>query len=374
MKLIYIANFRIPTMRAHGIQVMKMCEAFAKRGIEVELLIPRRFFEIGDDPFSYHQIERNFRIRKIPNLDTLQFPLGRIGSLITTVSFLFAAKFYLLFRKYDILYTREPLAGLFFKKFILEIHNLPERKGFLYKFILRKASFIVVITNFLKISIVKIGILENKILVLPDSVDLKEFDNNVSKEEARKRLNLPMNKKIIVYTGSFYIYDWKGVDVLLDSARYLSDDYLLVCIGISNEEEMRLAAGRYSAPNILLKYFVPHHSVIWYLKAADVLVLPNKANDKISEFHTSPLKLFEYMASRRPIVSSDLPSLREILTDREAMFFEAGNSKDLAGVINRIFQNENLSEKLSYNSYQKVKNYTWDKRADKIIGRIWISH
>lgn len=354
-------------MRAHGIQVMKMAEALAKQGIEVELLIPRRLFEIGDNPFQFHQVSKIFQIRKIFNLDTLQLPFGKIGALITTITFLLAVKFYLLFKKYDIVYTRESLAGLFFRNFILEIHHLPERKGWLYKFILKKANFIVVITNFLKKGLTDIGISEKKILVLPDSVDLKEFDKDISKEEARKKLDLPMGKKIVVYTGSFYIYDWKGVDVLLEAAKRLSDEYLFVCVGAHNEGEIDQIKKRYAISNVLIKPFIPHQLVFWYLKAADALVLPNKSGNKISELHTSPLKLFEYMASKRPIISSDLPSLREILTDNEALFFEAGNPSDLAKAIEKIAVNSGLASQLSYNAYKKVQEYTWDKRAEDII-------
>lgn len=370
MKLIYIANLRIPTMRAHGIQVMKMAEALAKQGIEVELLIPRRLFEVGNDPFRYHQVQKIFRVRKIINLDTLQLPLGKIGALITTITFLLAAKFYLLFKKYDVLYTREPLVGLFFRNFILEIHHLPKQISFLYEYFLKKARLIVVITNSLKKELIGSDIPENKILVLPDSVDLLEFDKDISKEEARKKLDLPIDKKIVVYTGSFSIYNWKGLNTLLEAAKQFLNEYLLVCVGAHNDEEMNQLKKQYPFNNILLKYYVPHQSVFWYLKAADVLVLPNKAGDKISELHTSPLKLFEYMASRRPIVSSDLLSLREILTEKEALFFEAGNPKDLARAVREISQNQELADQLSQNAYLKVKDYTWSKRAEKIINAI----
>jgi len=119
--------------------------------------------------------------------------------------------------------------------------------------------------------------------------------------------------------------------------------------------------------NILLVPYQKHAIIPYYLKAADILVLPNEKGNAISEKYTSPLKLFEYMASRRPIVCSDLPSLREILTDKEALFFEAGNPSDLTKAIQKIAGNQELPEQLVYNAYKKVQEYTWDKRAEKII-------
>jgi glycosyltransferase involved in cell wall biosynthesis len=83
-------------------------------------------------------------------------------------------------------------------------------------------------------------------------------------------------------------------------------------------------------------------------------------------FYTSPLKLFEYMASRRPIVASNLPSLMEILEDKKnSILFEADNERDLAEKINYCISND-----MTYivdNAYKDVLNFTWEKRAYNII-------
>ena len=68
------------------------------------------------------------------------------------------------------------------------------------------------------------------------------------------------------------------------------------------------------ASRVTFTGLMPPAEVAARLREADVLVLPNPASAISSEF-TSPLKLFEYMASGRPIVASDLPSLREVLRD-----------------------------------------------------------
>ena len=103
------------------------------------------------------------------------------------------------------------------------------------------------------------------------------------------------------------------------------------------------------------------------MKAADALVLPNKKEEKISELYTSPLKLFEYMASGRPIIASDLPSLREVLDENSAVFFESGDSSQLAESIKNILNNENLGRSISSRAFEKVKNHTWENRAKKIL-------
>ncbi len=76
------------------------------------------------------------------------------------------------------------------------------------------------------------------------------------------------------------------------------------------------------------------------------------------------------MASRRPIVLSDLPALRSILTDKEAKYFKAGDIGGLSSAIREVSENKNLADSLSESAFLKVKNYTWEKRAGDIINFI----
>ncbi len=59
-KIIYIANARIPTEKAHGNTIMKMCEAFARAGNEVELMIPRRFNTLKKDPYYCYSVWKDW--------------------------------------------------------------------------------------------------------------------------------------------------------------------------------------------------------------------------------------------------------------------------------------------------------------------------
>ena len=332
MKLVYIANIRLPTEKAHGIQIMKMCEALSNEGLNIELLVPRRINDLLEDPFDFYHVKRNFKITRIPCLDLVSFNIFRIGFLISTLSFLALAKLYLYFHPYDILHSREPLTSLFFKNYILELHNWPKNS----KFLLSGPKKILVLTSFLKDDLKKLGLVDNKIIVVPDAVDLAQFDSAISKKEARKKLNLPLDKNIVLYTGSFLFYRWKGVETLLEAGKLLAkDNFFFVLVGGHPWEIKKLK--EHSLPiNILLVPYQKHSVIPDYLKAADILVVPNEKGENISEKYTSPLKLFEYMASKRPIVSSNLPSLKEVLTDQEAMFFEAGDPGDLAEAIQKI--------------------------------------
>jgi len=74
MKLTYIVNARLPTEKAHGIQIMKMCESFSRAGAKLTLIVPKRRqpkeFK-GKDPFKYYNVDKKFILKKIPCIDLM---------------------------------------------------------------------------------------------------------------------------------------------------------------------------------------------------------------------------------------------------------------------------------------------------------------
>jgi glycosyltransferase involved in cell wall biosynthesis len=111
---------------------------------------------------------------------------------------------------------------------------------------------------------------------------------------------------------------------------------------------------------------VPPADVAPYLKAADVLVLPNTAT-LVSRTYTSPLKLFEYMAAGRPIIASDLPAFREVLRDEEnALLVPPENPEALASAAVRLIRDPELSERLARRAFDDVEAYSWAKRAERL--------
>lgn len=363
MKLIYATPVRIPTKNAHGFQIMNMCAAFAAAGVETELVVPKRRNLLSEDPFTFYNVPRNFTIKTLPAIDLFGgFVPEKICNILNVYSFLVSVKLYLLHKKFDVLYTRDPALGMFFKNYVIEIH-MPEHVN-IWGY---KPKKIVVLTSHIKKVLVQIGVAASRVLVAPDAVNLALFQVG-NKDEARRALNLPSDKRIVLYWGNFK--KWKGVDVLVDAAADLKD-CVVVLVGGTKDTDVRRLRERCSAEtNIIIEGFKPQTEEPLWLAAADVLVIPNTAKDDNSLLYTSPMKLFEYLSAARPIVAADLPSLRDVLDETTAVFFEADNPHGLAKAIKDILENIEKAKAISLAARRKAEEHTWERRAQSALSFI----
>ena len=110
MKILYLAFVRLPTERAHGLQIMKTCEAFAHAGAKVELVIPGRATAIAVDPFSYYAVKKSFALTSLATPDLVRW--GRAGFIFSLFWFAEVAKWRKVFWRADIIYSRDALVLL----------------------------------------------------------------------------------------------------------------------------------------------------------------------------------------------------------------------------------------------------------------------
>ena len=369
MKLFYLDSGRMPTEKAHGYQIMKMCEAFAEAGHDVTLGISSRKNEIKTDPFEYYDVKPVFRIKRIWSIDAVNI-LPKYGSWISRFSFLLAGKSYLFFQGYDCLYTRELMSGLVFRDFVLEVHDLPENARSTDLRMWQKARRVIVITRALKAGLVGLGIAEQKILVAADGVDLEKFKVQSEKLKVREELGLPQDKKLVMYTG--HLYEWKGVGVLLEAAKKFQISNFkfqtqFIFVGGTDDDIKRFKKQAEGLDNVLILGHKPHSIIPKYLAAADVLVLPNSAKIAISKYYSSPLKLFEYMAAGKPIVASDIPSIREVLSEDSAVLVAPDDAAALAEGIRRVFGDPALAGRIADRAQTEAGRYSWTARAQNIL-------
>lgn len=373
MKITYITNARIPTEKAHGYQICKMCEQFSDQGLEVELLVPTRRNNIKDNVFSYYSLNKNFLVKHIKSIDFIRYNKFFFGKSAYFQNLFFLIN--LLFKKpakESLIYTRNPEIAWLFKKrgyqSFCEIHSWPN-KDYLYKFFLKKIK-IIVVTQALKDIFLENGFYDKNVLVEPDGVDLGVFDIDVSKEEARKKLDLPQDKKIIGYTGSFKTMEKdKGLKDIFQTLSKTKKDILFVAVGGSEKdirEYQKIADDLKVSNKVQLRKRVDLNKLAFYQKAFDVLLM-NFPNEKHYIYYMSPLKMFEYMASKRPIIASDLPAIKEVLSDENAYFVRPSNKDDLIRAIDEAI---NDNKEKAKKAFLEVKKYSWGKRAKRIINFI----
>lgn len=361
MYIDYVANIRLPTEKAHGVQIMKMCEAFARAETDVHLIVSGRKSSIMDDPFRYYGVQKQFPITRPWSLDTVSW--GAWGFRLQSITFAFAALSRL--RAGATVYGRDELVlwimSLFSRNPIVwESHT--GAWNFFARALLKRCTKIVVISQGLKDFYTARGIAEAKIIVAHDGVDLSAFEKPESSEVARTRLGLPQDKKIVMYIGR--LDGWKGVDTLLEASTLLPADIYAVVIG---GESHQVEAMQYVHPQVRFLGYRPYREIANNLAAADVLVLPNTAKDPISAQYTSPLKLFGYMASGKPMVASDLPSVREVLSDDSAFFVEPDSDEALAAGIREALAAPEEASRRARAARARVSEYTWNQRAKTVL-------
>ncbi len=260
----------------------------------------------------------------------------------------------------------------FSPKVFLEIHVVRSSKSFFRT--ARLCRGVVVISKGLEEYFMREGMLKEKMLVAHDGVDIEEFSGNKSKEEERREMGIPLESKIVGYVGKLTTMGKeKGVNTLIRAfveASKKEKDLLFVLVGVNDEEQSEVTRSFEMAGALAGTYrivgHVPHTEVPKYLRLADVLVM-NYPNTAHYAHIMSPLKLFEYMASGTPIITTDLPSVREVLGDDEAFFVEPEDSAALSDALLEVLRDRLSAQGRAQKAFQKVQHYSWKARAQEIV-------
>lgn len=373
MKLLYLANMRLPTEKAHGLQVMKMCEAFARLGHEVTLAVPWRFGRVESDPYEYYDVERNFRIVRIFSLDLI--PLGPIGFFIQVLTFALSSFFYSLFSGADLVYGRDEVAlwGItFIKKTGWEVHT--RKLNWFARALLSRADTLVTISGGLKNLLEKAGA-TREILIAHDGADPSKYAVPFDRDAWRLSKDIPLEAKVIAYIGAIHTMgSGKGVEELIEIFPKILErepDAFLLLTGMPEKDRAAVLALCEKAGVPLDKVRVDtdlrQKEVIPYFRAADVHVMNFPFTEHYA-YYMSPLKMFNYMASGVPILTTDLPSVREVLSEKEAEFIPPGDSEALAeGLLRVLAGGEEIRAKARAAEALFLAHYTWEERARTIL-------
>lgn len=193
-----------------------------------------------------------------------------------------------------------------------------------------------------------------RIEIIPNAVDRPDQIPEKDWSNARRK---------IIYAGS--LFTWKGVDDLIAAGAWLPG-YLIEIVGGDDVQIARLRA-KIPASGAEFSFLgrLSQGEVMARLRANCVAVLPNR-NDPDSAF-TSPIKLFEYMASGCAVVASDLPPLREILGEKDAVWSPPGDPESLARAIALVASNPGLGAMIGARVYEMSKGHSWLSRGERLM-------
>jgi glycosyltransferase involved in cell wall biosynthesis len=364
VRIVATAGSTIPSDTANSLQVMKACQALVQIGHDLTLLVPG-VKNLAVDLKQHYGLQTDFPIEWLSSSSRRMFTWDSVRRARALHA--------------DIIYSWFPQSATFalLHKIpaLFEIHIQPTGRfgPFWHRAFasLRGRKRLVSITRAL------VNILErdfhmhfsaDEVVIAPNGVDLERFDSLPDPSAARRQLGLH-EAPTVMCTG--HLYAGRGADLFLALAKSLPE-VQFVWVG-GRAEDVKAWKGRAESDNVTFTGFVPNRELPLYQAAADILLMPysrsimGSSGSADSAAVASPMKMFEYMAAGRAILSSDLPVIREVLSERNAVFCRPEEVGDWRLEIEELLNDDGRRHDLGNQARQDVQGYTWIARAQRIM-------
>lgn len=356
--------------------VMKMCQAFQQEG-HTPVLFARR--PPPDETFDPESIWHHYGVQ-------VRFPIRYVKPPYR-VFLPLALKSYLDMRRGQsiLVYARLVNAPLWFS--VLGIPTICEMHGG-EGIHINRLGFILRGTGFRKLVVITtparemyrqrfVDLLEPEhFIIAPDGVDVERFEKAPDKQTARQHIGVAEQRFIAGYAG--HLYPGRGVDLILDLAERMPETLFLIVGGRDEDRDhWRKYTQEQGLTNARIIGFVPNAELPTYLAACDAVLMPYQrkvivagAGQLDTATWMSPLKMFEYMATRRLIISSDLPVLREILNDDNAVLCDPEDRKAWQQALMRASNEPAWAAQKTACAWHDVQQYSWRQRVRRIMASL----
>ncbi len=372
MNVACISASRVPSTAANSMQVMKACQALSQLGHEVHLFLPRHKLQIKNiDLNSFYGLKNQFPIEYLssqPNLNRYDFALWAVRKARQV--------------KADVSYVWFVQAGIFslfaHLPVIFELHGPPEGKFGPTLFRLFQkipgTKRLLPITQALASQLnehFNLDILnQDQLKIAPNGVDLERYNNLPDPASARAELGLPATLTV-GYTG--HLYPGRGMSLLTELAKCFPRIHFLWAGGRQQDiDRWRKTLEAENIGNVTLTGFIENSQLPLYQAASDILLMPYErvisgSSGGNSTEYASPMKMFEYMACKRPIISSDLPVIREILNSTNAMLCPPEDIGVWSQALGSLIYDEEKRQALAEQAWLDIQQYTWLERARRAL-------
>jgi glycosyltransferase involved in cell wall biosynthesis len=367
MFILYPFPEKLPIDKARGVQVVNITHALADEECEVELIqtgydIPEIYQHYGLSPspnLRLVSVSRGISLAglKVQSNKIFNFRLSRHINSLTDKPDLIISRH--LKTAYHLLKHHKDIPLLYDAHEVFsESSSNPKNLAKLEKmesYVLHHASFVTAISESLQEDLKQHYGFEKAVHIVrtatavPSEMPVKDFSNP---------------GKHVIYTGS--LYEWKGVEDIVEAGPYLDEACHVTLIG-GNKQQIGILRERLGihAHKFTFHPFMPHDSIQQYLFDACIALLPNSPGS-VSRW-TSPLKLFEYLASGCAIIATDIPTIRELLMKDQACFYSSGDARGLANCINQLNANPSVAERLGRKGHGLAQEHSWSHRARQIL-------
>jgi glycosyltransferase involved in cell wall biosynthesis len=359
MKILMLAPEPFLEPRGTPFSVYNRIKALGKLGHEVDLIVYHIGKNVNVNNVNIYRIPSVPFVKRIaigPSLTKI--PLDALLSL--------KALLMILNKKYDCIHVHEEaaLAGVFLKKIfkvplIYDMHSsIPQQlvnfnftsnkiliklANFGEKFIIKNSDAIIAICPHLGESVKLID--PNKKLWIIENTTVSECNCNISEEKTRElRNNLgALNKKIILYTGTFEPY--QGIDLLIKTIPIVINEITDMIYILVGGEDKQIREMEQMAEKLGIKDYVvftgqrPVEEMPLFMEIADILVSPRVTGTN------TPLKIYSYLKSGKPIIATNLLTHTQVLNEEIAVLTEP-NPDDFAVGLLRILTNKKLGENI----------------------------
>jgi glycosyltransferase involved in cell wall biosynthesis len=227
----------------------------------------------------------------------------------------------------------------------------------------KRAIKIVAVTQGIKEGLMKLyNVPEEKIVVMGNGANIDLF-RPIDQEEAQKELQMDKDVSYVCFVGN--IAPWQGIGYLIQAAPSIllqcpDTRFLIVGNGSMKRECMKQAEKLGIQDKFIFTGSVPYERVPIYINASDICVAPfiRKRNMKIG---LSPLKVFEYLACEKPIVSSDILNLEFIEEQNLGILVKPEDPQDLAKAVIKLLKDDMLRKEMGKRGRKYVvKNHSWE--------------
>jgi len=233
--------------------------------------------------------------------------------------------------------------------------------------IFKGADHVTVICEGLKNDLIKRGIPEQKITIVPNGVNTNSFLPQEKNQELIQALSLD-GAPVIGYIGT--LFPWEGLELLIKAAKLIFNKnkdakFLIVGDGHQKAKLVNLAKEMDLLNHFIFTGFVPHKDILKYYSIMDVMVYPRFAN-RVTETVTA-LKPLEAMALEKTVIASDVGGLKELVADNKTgLLFKKGDFTDLADKCIYALNNPALTEKIRREARRYViEERNWLKICEK---------